>query len=413
SSSRFACFRVAVVHDFLYTIGGAERVIEQIINAFPHCDLFALFDFLPENQRDFLKNKSVTTSFIQNLPFARSKHRSYLGLMPLAIEQLDVSNYDLVISSSYLAAKGVITGPEQLHVCYCHSPARYAWDLQHQYLAQAKLGYGIKGMIARAILHYIRMWDLRSALGVDHFIANSKFVANRIDKLYHREATIIHPPVDTTLFQCCAVKEDYYVVTGRMVPYKRTDLIVRAFSRTPNRRLVVIGDGPEMKNIRAVAGPNVEFLGFQDNEILVEYVQRAKALVFAAEEDFGIVPVEALACGTPVIAFGKGGVTESVVHGKHGVFYDSQTEESLLEALDMFESQADFCKFVPSELRRRSMDFSPDRFISELTKSIESWVQEKWPERFNPISQELSKEPTTSKDELLGSTEPTFTPTYT
>lgn len=411
SSSRFACFRVAVVHDFLYTIGGAERVIEQIINAFPHCDLFALFDFLPENQRDFLKNKSVTTSFIQNLPFARSKHRSYLGLMPLAIEQLDVSNYDLVISSSYLAAKGVITGPEQLHVCYCHSPARYAWDLQHQYLAQAKLGYGIKGMIARAILHYIRMWDLRSALGVDHFIANSKFVANRIDKLYHREATIIHPPVDTTLFQCCAVKEDYYVVTGRMVPYKRTDLIVRAFSRTPNRRLVVIGDGPEMKNIRAVAGPNVEFLGFQDNETLVEYVQRAKALVFAAEEDFGIVPVEALACGTPVIAFGKGGVTESVVHGKHGVFYDSQTEESLLEALDMFESQADFCKFVPSELRRRSMDFSPDRFISELTKSIESWVQEKWPERFNPISQELSNEPTTSKDELLGSTEPTFIPT--
>ena len=402
-NSKFACLRVAVVHDFLYTIGGAERVIEQIINAFPHCDLFALFDFLPENQRGFLKNKPVTTSFIQNLPFARSKHRGYLGLMPLAIEQLDVSNYDLVISSSYLAAKGVITGPEQLHVCYCHSPVRYAWDLQHQYLTQAKLGFGIKGMIARTILHYIRMWDLRSALGVDHFIANSGFVANRIDKLYRRKATIIHPPVDTDQFQCCEAKEDFYVVAGRMVPYKRTDLIVRAFSRTPNRRLVVIGDGPEMEKVRAVAGPNVELLGFLDNVTLAEYVQRAKALVFAAEEDFGIVPVEAMACGTPVIAFGKGGVTESVVNGKHGLFFDSQTEESLLEALDLFESQADFGKFVPSELRRRSMEFSSTRFIFELTTSVETWLQQKWPERFKQVSPESSKVPTTtSEDEVFG-----------
>ena len=403
SNSKFAGIRVAVVHDFLYTIGGAERVIEQIINAFPHCDLFALFDFLPENQRDFLKNKHVTTSFIQNLPFARSKHRGYLGLMPLAIEQLDVSNYDLVISSSYLAAKGVITGPEQLHVCYCHSPVRYAWDLQHQYLAQAKLGFGIRGMIARTILHYIRMWDLRSALGVDHFIANSGFVANRIDKMYRRKATIIHPPVDTEQFQCCEAKEDFYIVAGRMVPYKRTDLIVRAFSQTPNRRLVVIGDGPDMGKVRAIAGPNVEFLGFQDNANLADYIRRAKALIFAAEEDFGIVPVEAMACGTPVIAFGKGGVTESVVNGKHGVFYDSQTEESLLEALDIFESQADFGKFVPSELRRRSMEFSSTRFIFELTTSVEKWLQEKWPERFETVAAESSKDPTTSKDEVLGS----------
>jgi len=254
-------------------------------------------------------------------------------------------------------------------------------------------------MIARTILHYIRMWDLRSALGVDHFIANSGFVANRIDKLYRRKATIIHPPVDTDQFQCCEAKEDFYVVAGRMVPYKRTDLIVRAFSRTPNRRLVVIGDGPEMEKVRAVAGPNVELLGFQDNVTLAEYVQRAKALVFAAEEDFGIVPVEAMACGTPVIAFGKGGVTESVVNGKHGVFFDSQTEESLLEALDLFESQADFGKFVPSELRRRSMEFSSARFISELTTSVETWLKQKWPERFKQVSPESSKVPTTTSED--------------
>jgi hypothetical protein len=189
----FGHLRVAIVHDFLYTYCGAERVVEQLINVFPHSDIFALFDFLPEEERGFLRDKPVTTSFLQQLPFARSAHRCYLPLMPLAIEQLDVSGYDLVISSSYLAAKGVITGPDQLHVCYCHSPARYAWELQHQYLDESGLNFGPRGMLARSVLHYLRTWDVRSSTGVDHFIANSDFIARRIAKVYRRSSTVIHP----------------------------------------------------------------------------------------------------------------------------------------------------------------------------------------------------------------------------
>lgn len=371
--------RVAVVHDFLYTYCGAERVLEQIIDAFPHCDLFSLFDFIPESQRGFLRGKPVTTSFIQRLPFAHSKHRAYLPLMPLAVEQLDVSEYDLIISSSYLAAKGVITGPDQLHVCYCHSPARYAWDLQHQYLSQAGLGMGPRGIFARAILHYLRSWDVRTSLGVDHFIANSQFVARRIRKVYRRNALVVHPPVNTSQFELGKVKrEEFYLVAGRMVSYKRTDLIVDAFKQMPDRKLVVIGDGPEFEKISQSASPNVTFLGFQDSKTLVDHMQRAKALVFAAEEDFGIVPVEALSCGTPVIAFGRGGVTESVVDGVHGVMFEEQTREALIDAVERFESQRSFGHFDPVVLRNRSQDFSEERFTQRFVSQVESWAKAKW-----------------------------------
>lgn len=364
----FSDLRVAVVHDFFYTYAGAERVVEQIIRVVPHCDMFGLFDFLPEESRGFLQSKPVKTTFLQRMPLARTKHRAYLPLMPLAIEQLDVSGYDLVVSSSYLAAKGVITGPDQTHVCYCHSPARYAWDLQHQYLREAGLGYGPKGMFARAILHYLRNWDVRTAMGVDHFLANSQFVARRISKFYRREAVVIHPPVDVETFTPSAdIRDDYYLTASRLVGYKKIDLIVEAFNRTPDRKLVVIGDGPERQRLERMAGPNVVFRGQLAKPSLVRHLQRARAFVFAAEEDFGIAPVEAMACGTPVIAYRKGGVTESLLEGKAGVFYDEQTAESLLGAIQRFESQEPIDEADRLATRQRAEQFSSDAFVEQLT----------------------------------------------
>ena len=384
----FGHLRVALVHDFYYVNGGAEKVIEQLIELFPHCDLFALFDFLPEDQRDFLRGKPVTTTLIQNLPFARTKHRGYLPLMPLAIEQLDVSRYDLVISSSYLAAKGVITGPDQLHICYCHSPVRYAWDLQHEYLANAGLGFGPKGMLARSILHYIRNWDARSSLGVDHFIANSRFVSQRIAKLYRRESTVVHAPADTDFFVPADVdRGDYYIALSRMVPYKRTDLIVEAFSKMPNRKLKVIGDGPEMNKCRRLAGPNIELLGHVDRREVRDLLQRAKGLVFAAEEDFGIVPLESLGCGTPVIAFGKGGVNDSVVPDRHGVLFNEQSAESLVAAIDRFETMDFTDEAVQADLRQQAERFGQEHFRGRLRGLIGQWVVQKWPERAAELTQ--------------------------
>lgn len=378
----FRNLRVAVVHDFFYTYAGAERVVEQFINIFPHCDVFALFDFLPEAERHFLQGKTVKTSMLQFMPLMKSKHRAYLPLVPFSIEQLDLRDYDLIVSSSYLAAKGVITGPDQLHVCYCHTPARYAWDLQHQYLDQAKLGFGPRGLFARFILHYIRNWDARSAAGVDYFIANSKFVARRIGKLYRREAAVIYPPVDTEFFVPSGDERgDYYITLSRMVSYKRTDLIVQAFSRMPHRKLKVIGTGPDYEFVRRNAGPNVEFLGYQDAEVVRYDVQRAKALVFAAEEDFGIVPVEALACGTPVIAYGKGGVTESVVAGKHGIFFSEQSPESLMAAVEEFELHEFSDEAISVDIRRHAERFSKERFKKRITEKIGQWVVQYWPER--------------------------------
>ncbi|KGW44734.1 glycosyl transferases group 1 family protein [Burkholderia pseudomallei MSHR684] len=253
--------RVAIVHDWLVTYAGAERVLEQIVACFPDADLFGLVDFLDD--RTFLRGKPVTTSFIQRLPYARTKYRSYLPLMPLAIEQLDVSGYDLVISSSHAVAKGILTGPDQVHVSYVHSPIRYAWDLQHQYLEQSQLTRGVKSALARLILHYIRNWDVRTSNSVDCFVANSAFIARRIRKVYQRDAAVVFPPVDVDAFALSTRKEDFYLTASRMVPYKKIDLIVDAFAQMPGRRLVVIGDGPDMRKIRAKAAPNVEIMGYQ------------------------------------------------------------------------------------------------------------------------------------------------------
>jgi glycosyltransferase involved in cell wall biosynthesis len=363
--------RVAIVHDWLVTYAGAERVLEQMIACFPNADIFSVVDFVED--RKFLAGKQATTSFIQRLPFAKKKYRAYLALMPIAIEQLDLSAYDLVISSSHAVAKGVLTGPDQVHISYVHSPIRYAWDLQHQYLAQSNLTRGLRSIVARVILHYIRNWDTRTANSVDHFVANSHFIARRIRKVYQRDADVIFPPVDVQSFVVQEHKEDFYLTASRMVPYKKIDLIVEAFSRMPSKRLVVIGDGPEMATIRAKAGPNVEILGYQPFSVLHDHLRRAKAFVFAAEEDFGIAPVEAQACGTPVIAFGKGGVLETVreLGQSHptGIFFREQTVPALVAAVREFEENAR--RFSAADCRANAERFSIARFRERFMAYVE------------------------------------------
>lgn len=367
--------KVAIIHDWLVTYAGAERMLEQILVCCPDADLFSLIDFLPAGSRDFIQSKPVRTSIIQHLPFARKWYRQYLPLMPLAIEQFDLSGYDLVISNSHAVAKGVITGPDQLHLCMCCSPIRYAWDLQSLYLRESGLDKGLKGWVAKWILHKIRLWDVRTANGVDEFVAISNFIARRIWKAYRRESKVIYAPVNVTDFGLRRDKEEFYLTASRMVPYKKMDLIVEAFSVMPDRKLVVIGDGPDFAKVRAKAGANISLLGYQDFHVLRDYMQRARAFVFAAEEDFGIAPVEAQACGTPVIAYGKGGALETI-RGLDsvqptGVFFYEQSVEAIKHAVECFELEE--VRMLPEECRQNAMRFSAERFreqFSELVKNL-------------------------------------------
>jgi len=367
---------IGIIADWLVTYAGSEKVIKEFIEIYPDAELYSVVDFLSDKDRELFKGKKAKTTYIQKFPKAKTKYQKYLPLMPMAIEQLDVSQHDIVLSSSHAVSKGVITGPDQLHICYVHSPIRYAWDLQHQYLREAGLDKGTKGLIARWLLHKIRLWDYRTANGVDHFIANSHFIARRINKVYGRKADVIYPPVDVERFSLCDQKEDYYFTASRMVPYKKMDLIVEAFSRMPNKKLIVIGDGSEMIKIKAKATENIEILGYQPNSVMEEHMKRAKAFIFAAEEDFGITPVEAQACGTPVIAFGKGGALETVrpygVDKPTGLFFDKQDITSLIDAISEFELKSDM--FTPENCRENALRFSVDRFRYE----IENYVNMKW-----------------------------------
>ncbi|HEX4647997.1 MAG TPA: glycosyltransferase family 4 protein [Steroidobacteraceae bacterium] len=366
---------MAVVHDWLVSNGGAERTLARILECYPQAELFTLVDFMPQSERGFLGARAIHTSFLQRLPFARRHYRRYLPLMPLAVESFDLSRFDLIISSSFCVAKGVLTGPGQLHVSYVHSPMRFAWDLQHQYLREHRLDHGVNGFLTRKLLHDLRMWDLRTSNGVDHFITNSQFIAGRVWKAYRRESVVIHPPVDTEFFQPTeGEREDYYLTASRLVPYKCTRLIIDAFAHLPERRLVVIGDGPEFARLKAVAPPNVRMLGYQPDSVVREHMQRARGFVFAALEDFGITPVEAQACGTPVIAYGRGGVTESVVEGKTGVFFEEQTVESLLDGLQQFERRLG--KFNAAEIRANAVRFGAERFKQQFRACIEEHVRQ-------------------------------------
>jgi len=368
--------RVAIVHDWLVDTGGAEKVLDQLLGMYPEADLFSIVNFMESGVLSNLGKRAVFTSFVQKLPFAKKKYRSYLPLMPIAIEQFDLSVYDVVISSSHCVAKGVITGPDQVHICYCYSPIRYAWDLQHQYLKEAGLTRGLNSILARYMLHKMRLWDVRSSYGVDHFIGISNFICKRINKVYRRESELIYPNVEVADFNLEIEKQEYYFTCSRMVPYKKIDLIVKSFSELPDKKLVVIGDGPDMAKIKAVAGSNVVLLGRQPFLVLKKYMQNAKAFVFAAEEDFGIVPVEAQACGTPVIAFGKGGALETVVEGVTGVYFEEQSVASIKRAVSKFERLADSGQFDPVAIREHSKNFSTEVFVEKFS----TFVRKRWEE---------------------------------
>lgn len=371
--------KIAIIADWLTTYAGSERVLEQMIACYPQADVFAVLDFVPEASRGFLQGKRPITTFIQKLPGAKRFARHYLPLMPLAVEQLDLSGYDLILSSSHAVAKGVIVGPDQLHISYVHSPIRYAWDLQHQYLKESGLDKRSIGWLARCFLHKIRLWDVRTQYGVDEFLANSRFIARRIHRVYGRDAAVVYPPVDVGAFSLREAKEGFYLTASRMVPYKRMDLIVEAFAAMPDKQLVVIGDGPDFEKIRAKATPNVRLMGYQPFSVLREQMQRAKAFVFAAEEDFGITPVEAQACGTPVIAFGKGGALETVrglgaASGPTGVFFETQSVDSIVQAVERFESSQ--ALFDPVTIRKHAEQFSVQCFRDHYTRFVEAAVKD-------------------------------------
>jgi glycosyltransferase involved in cell wall biosynthesis len=361
--------KIAVIHDWLITYAGAERVLEQVLELFPEADLFSLVDFLPPEQRFFIKGKKVKTSFLQHMPFAHTRYRRYLPLMPMAVESLDVSSYDLIISVSHAVAKGVKSRPGQKHICLCCSPMRYAWDLREQYLHEAGLDKGLKGWLATCMLDRIKAWDLNTVPRVTEFVAISHYIARRIKADYGRDSTVIYPPVYVDKFEPVDKKEDFYLTASRMVPYKRIPLIIEAFAATPDRRLVVIGDGPEFEKAKAKAGPNVELLGYQSDAVLKSYLQRARAFVFAAEEDFGIVPVEAQACGTPVLAYGRGAARETIVDGVTGLFFDQQTVPAIVDAIARFEVAPG--SFAAAEIRKNAERFSSARFRREFLDFVE------------------------------------------
>jgi glycosyltransferase involved in cell wall biosynthesis len=346
--------KTALVHDWLVGTGGAEKVLESL------CELFeGPIHTLLWNKKIFC-DRQIETSFLQHIPGACRLYPNLLPLFPLAIGRFDLSNYDLILSSSHSVAKAVKTRPGQTHICYCHTPMRYAWDQFDFYLSTLS---PLKRAAAAPILRRLRDWDRKTAASVTHFIANSRCVAERIKTHYGPTAKVIYPPVETHLFAPAATREDYYVTCSRLVPYKRVDLIIKAF---PNKKLLVIGDGPEMKRLKAIATPNVELLGHLPHAQLGAILSRARGFVFAAEEDFGIAVVEAQAAGVPVIAYGRAGALETVVEGVTGIFFEEQSPASLHKALCRFESM----EFDPIAIQTHAQTFSKERFKHEMEKWI-------------------------------------------
>lgn len=369
--------KIAIVHDWLVNLGGAERCLAVFRDLFPEAALYTLF-FDPESARKLgFDPRGTHSSFLQRLPSIRRWYPNYLFLYPLAVERLNLDGYDLVLSSSWAAAKGVLTRAHQLHICYCHTPMRYIWDLTQDYLAYSGLNSGIRGLVAAALMHYLRLWDVSTASRVDHFVANSAYVARRIEKIYRRKARVIYPPVDVERFTVRERKEEYFLCVSRLVQYKRIDLLVDAFNKL-GHPLIIIGDGPERRRLEHRAAPNIKFLGRLSDDKVKNYMERARALVYAADEDFGIVPVEAQACGTPVIAYGRGGVTETVVPWKDGsrdatgVFFYEQTPQAVLGAVREFgEVEHQFSRLA---IRSNAERFSRSRFEKEFMEFIsEAW----------------------------------------
>ncbi len=362
--------RVAIVHDWLYTIGGAERVLQEMLRCYPEADVFCLFDFLTPEDRARIGLKRTTPSFLQKFPFMQRAHRAYLPLMPLAIEQLDLSSYDLILSSSYAVAKGVLAGPDQLHVSYVHSPIRYAWDLQHAYLARNR--NPVTRFLARPLLHRLRIWDTRTANGPDLMLANSHFVARRIRKVYGREAKVLYPPANLSTSEHGAVKGNHFLAASRLVPYKNIEAIVRAFDTLPDQQLIVAGDGPEAAHLKKIAGANVTFAGFVSDAALRDLMATARAFIFAAEEDFGIISVEAQSEGTPVLALGRGGSCETVVDGRTGLFFDAPEPSAIAASVRQFIAREG--EFIAENCREQAARFSAERFRQDFRAHVNETI---------------------------------------
>lgn len=359
------------MHDWLVTNAGAEKVLKALIDIYPNADIYSIVEFLnDEDKKAILNNKKVNTSFVQKLPFAQKYFRNYLPLFPKAIESFDLSGYDLIISSSWAFAKGVHKTEKQYHICYCYTPIRYAWDLYGEYIKDLSF---LKKVFVRLTLHYIRRWDIQTLKRVDYFIADSEFVAARIKKTYKRDSTVIYPPVDIVGFSFCEQKENFYLTASRLVSYKKTKLIVEAFNEMPDKKLVVIGNGEEFESIQKIAKKNIILLGFVSQNTLIEYMQKARAFVYAAVEDFGIVPIEAMSCGTPVIALNKGGTAETVINNYNGIHFDEQTKKDIIKAIHRFEES----KIDKYKVQNSTKLFSTNRFYNEISQFIEEKCKRK------------------------------------
>lgn len=363
--------KIAILHYWWVTNRGGEAVVKAITELYPEADLFLhVYDkeILPKTLGENFKG-NIYTTFISKLPGATKHYQKYLPLMPLALEQIDLTSYDLIISSESGPSKGVVTRPDALHICYCHSPMRYVWDMYHDYLKGA--GLFIKALFP-LIAHWLRVWDRASADRVDFFIANSTFVASRIRKFYRRESEVLFPPVNVREFDHTRDREHFYLYLGQLVPYKRADLVLDAFNQL-NLPLVIIGEGEQYEEIKSKAKPNIKVLGRQSFETVKEHLERCKALVFPGLEDFGIVPVEAMAAGAPVIAYKKGGVLDTVVDGKTGVFFDEQTVDALKNAVQKVEKSE--VLFDAQVLKTHADQFEKAIFQQKLKNIIESKLQ--------------------------------------
>ena len=365
--------KIAIVQEWLTAYAGSERVLEQILQVYPGADLFCMFDVMSKDERAFLNGREVTTSFLQKLPFINSRYRHFLPLMPIAVEQFDLSAYDVIVSNCHATSKGVITSPEQLHISYIHTPIRYAWDMQNEYLKASQPGV-VTNILMRAILHYIRQWDMAASQRPDVIFANSGFIAKRIEKIYRRESRVLYPPVDVESFPFQEKKQDYYLAVSRLVPYKRVDLIMEAFQGMPDKKLVVIGDGPDRKKIQKMTASNIQWLGYQQLDVVRKHMQNARAFIFAAKEDFGITPLEAQACGTPVIGYKAGGLAETIkgLEDSHptGVFFSEQTSRSIQEAVTLFETVSE--QIDLQMCRKNAERFSNSRFKKEFCGYLDS-----------------------------------------
>jgi len=366
--------KVAIVHEWFTTLGGSELVLREMLRVFPTARVFALIDKMSPDDRAFIGLDDVTTSFLDGIPGVASRYRSLLPLYPAAIRGFDLGAFDVVISNSHSVAKNVRTRDGQLHLTYCHSPMRYAWDLREQYLRESGLNKGMRGAMAQTLLDWLQRWDRRRSADVDAFATNSSYVADRIQRAYDRSSTVIHPPVDVDFFTPGPGDDSlgpYYATVSRFVPYKRVGLIARAFAELPDKKLVIVGDGPDIEKVKAAAGPNVTMLGRASRDRVRTVLRGAKAFLFAAEEDFGIAPVEAQACGTPVIAFGRGGALETVVSGKTGVFFREQTPSALAAAVREFET----LDVSRTACRANAERFSEARFRREFQLFVErEWL---------------------------------------